>query len=54
MIKINQNEAMALIKMGVPWRENGISHTVSTRKKTYYLAETRENIKKLNNIRGIH
>ena len=50
MIRISRNEAMKLNKMGVPFGEGGISHTLSKRKK-YYLCENDHNLKLLDKIR---
>lgn len=50
MIQINKKEAMNLNKMGVPFGEGGISHTLSKRKK-YYLCENESNLKLLDKIR---
>ena len=51
MLKISVIEAKELNKMGVPYGENGISHTHSHSKK-YFIAETKKNIALLNKLRN--
>ena len=50
LIKISNNEAKKLRKLGVVDGTNGISHTY-THHKNYYLCESRFNLSKLNKIR---
>ena len=51
MIKISKEIAQALNSNGVPYGENGISHTVGKgRKKTYYLCENARNMQKLQKL----
>ena len=51
MIKISREESKLLAKMGVPYGENGISHTHSHNKK-YFVAETKRNLALLNKLRN--
>ena len=51
MLKISVIEAKELNKMGVPYGENGISHTHSHNKK-YFIAETKRNLALLNKLRN--
>ena len=52
MIKISKEIAQKLnSNYGVPYGENGISHTVgSGKKKTYYLCESPRNMNKLQKL----
>lgn len=51
MIKISKEIAHKLNKdYGVPFGENGISHTYSCRKKSYYLCESKRNMDKYKKI----
>lgn len=52
MIKISKEIAQTLnSNYGVPYGENGISHTVGKgRKKTYYLCENARNMQKLQKL----
>lgn len=50
MIKITKSEAMELVKLGVPYRENGISHDYSGHKH-YWLCEHPRNMALLERIR---
>ena len=52
MIKITKEEATMLNKKyGVPFQENGISHTY-TRYKHYYLCENKKNLSCLSKVRS--
>ena len=47
MIKISKEIAHKLNNdYGVPFGENGISHTYSGKKKSYYLCESKRNMEK--------
>ena len=50
MIKISSNEAKKLSKLGVPYGENGISHTHGHHKH-YYLCESKKNTSLLEKLR---
>lgn len=51
MIKISKEIAHKLNRdYGVPFGENGISHTYSGKKKSYYLCESKRNIQSLRTI----
>ena len=52
MIKISKEIAQKLNSdYGVPYGENGISHTLGKRKKkTYYLCESAKNMQKLQKL----
>lgn len=52
MVIISKQEKDKLLAAGVKYGENGISHTTSRHSgMTYYLCESRENMKLLNKIR---
>ena len=50
MIKISNEEAKKLNKLGVPYGENGISHTHSHHKH-YFLCESKKNISMIEKLR---
>ena len=52
IIKISKQEALKLNKeYGVPYKENGISHTY-TKHRHYFLCENRHNMNAINKIRN--
>lgn len=51
MIKITKDELIYLLKEGVPWGSNGLSHT-HTKHHSYYLAETKGNKELLEEYRN--
>nr|DAK31315.1 MAG TPA: hypothetical protein [Caudoviricetes sp.] len=51
IVLITKSEALKLNKMGVCWGYEGISHTYSN-SHTYYLAETKNNMRKLKEMRS--
>ena len=52
MVRITKKEMEILTKeKGVRFGENGIFHTVARHRRTYYLTESKKNMRKLNQIR---
>jgi hypothetical protein len=51
LIKISREESKLLSKLGVPYGENGISHTHG-HKRNYYLCESRKNLSLLSQLRA--
>ena len=45
IVKIDKKEVESLVKNGVTYGYNGISHTYSRHRKTYYIAESFKNMK---------
>jgi len=43
LIKISKKEMFYLHNKGVPFGENGITHTTARHRKTYYLTESKRN-----------
>ena len=51
MVKISSKEAKELNRLGVPYLENGISHTHGHHKK-YFLCESKKNMYLLSKLRN--
>lgn len=45
ILKISKGEMMHLTKKGVPFGENGISHTIARGRRSYYLCLSEKNTK---------
>lgn len=54
MIKITKAEMEHLQNKGVRFGDGGMSHTVARHRRTYYLTESRRNLKMLNEYRKGH
>ena len=47
LIRISKREKDYLVKNGVRFGENGIFHTIARHRRTYYLTESKRNLKLL-------
>lgn len=52
MVKISRNEMLYMQSHGVPFGENGISHTNGNHRRSYYVTETQRCMWLLNDYRN--